>query len=429
MLVELTIKNALSYKDENVLSMLSNNYLQRGKSNKEKPVFETFAGNILKTALVFGPNASGKSNLLNILSRLKSMLSSNRLINTKLPSMNFVLSETAREEPTEISIGFISDNKYYFYEIGFNLTVSYEILHINDELYFERFVDSEGNSEIRGLKSELNYEKILRPNSLLVYRLQDDNDKLIEKFYDWFENKLIILNDAPAFRAAFRFSKSLNKQVELLEAEPNKEIFVNFLKAADINVSNIEVVSRIRMRRIRLEEDSEFEEVEEQYKELMLIHDVFNDEGKKEGELSFPIHLESRGTQKLIYLLLNLIDYSPERVIIMDEFDDSFHLKLSTSLLTVFNSFYNKTQCIFTTHETLLMDSCLRRDQIYFVEKDNKGVSTLFSLDDFEKESRQDVNNSKKYVEGRFGAVPIVFIDDMMRSLGKLEGNYEEKNS
>jgi AAA15 family ATPase/GTPase len=426
MLVELTVKNVLSYKDENTLSMLSNNYLQRGKPIEEKPIFDTFAGNILKTSLIFGPNASGKSNLLEVLSRLKKMVSSDRLISAGLPNMSFRLSASTRKEPAEISIGFISDNKYYFYQIGFTRSVTYEKLHINDELYFDRDVNSDGDSEITGLKSEVNYEKILRPNSLLVFRLQDDNDKMIEKFYDWFENKLIILNEDIS---SFRYTRIIGKQVELLESKHNKDIFVSFLRAADINVSNIEVVSRLRTVRTITFDGSDPEEKEEEYKELMLVHDVYNDEEKKESEVSFPIALESKGTQKLIYLLLNLIDYSPERVIVMDEFDDSFHLKLSTSLLIVLNSIYNKTQCIFTTHETLLMDSCLRRDQIYFVEKDNKGVSTLFSLDDFEKDSRNDVNNSKKYVEGRFGAVPIVFVDDMMNSLGKLEKYYEEKKS
>ncbi len=429
MLLELTIKNARSYKDENILSMLSNNYLQRGKPAEAKPIFETFAGNILKSALIFGPNASGKSNLLNILSSLKDMLSQERLIMRHLPNMNFRLSQESQTSPTEIAVGFISDNKYYYYEIGFTKKVNYEKLHINDNLYFDRQVDSEGNSKIHGLKSEIDYEKILRPNSFLVYRLQDDNDKFIEKFYDWFENKLVIIKDAPRSILAYRFDKDLNKKVSLLESEHNKEIFVNFLRAADINVSNIDIVSRVRTKRHVLNDDFDLEEEEEQYKELMLIHDVFDDKGNKIDEVSFPINLESRGTQKLIFLLLNLIDYSPERVIIMDEFDDSFHLNLSTSLLTVFNSIYNKTQFIFTTHETLLMDSCLRRDQIYFVEKDNRGVSTLFSLDDFENETRSDVSNSKKYIEGRFGAVPIVFIDDMMQSLGKLEKNNAEKDT
>jgi AAA15 family ATPase/GTPase len=397
---------------------------------EKKPIFETFAGNILKVALIFGPNASGKSNLIKILQSLKSVLLTNRLINANLPSLRFLLSKDTVNEPTEISIGFISGNKYYFYELGFGEQVVYERLYLNDELYFNREVGKNGFSKISGLKSDINYEQILRSNSLLVYRLQDDNDREMADFYDWFENKLIILDDVPSFSNTYRFHENMNRQLELLKENSNRNVFVNFLRAADINISGVEVVERNGMSFSQVSNNNIVaESYETQYKELMLVHDVYNDEGIKVGEKSFSIDLESTGTQKLIYLLLNLIDYSQERVIVMDEFDDSFHIKLSTSLLSVFNSPLNQTQFIFTTHEALLMDSGLRRDQIYFVDKDVKGASSLFSLDDFEKESRNDVNNSKKYIEGRFGAVPIVFVEDMTNSLGELEKCHEKEKS
>ena len=149
------------------------------------------------------------------------------------------------------------------------------------------------------------------------------------------------------------------------------------------------------------------------------------------GQLvDFAIDEESDGTQRLINLIpaLFILKKNPENVIFLDELDRRLHPLLSRQFLEF--SLHCKTQesrnqLIFTTHDTNLLDlDLLRRDEIWFVEKNSKGASHLYSLAEFK--IKPDLKIEKGYLNGRFGAIP--FFGDI-RSLGWIECEEEPVNS
>ena len=114
----------------------------------------------------------------------------------------------------------------------------------------------------------------------------------------------------------------------------------------------------------------------------------------------------------------SLIILSETFASVMDEFDDSFHLSLTKALLNIINSESNKNQFIFTTHNLNLLDSNLRVDQIYLMEKDFMGKTDVYSLFDFNElkgVSRSDISFAKRYLNGQFGALPDIDVEGMDR--------------
>ncbi|MGI1771075.1 AAA family ATPase, partial [Streptococcus uberis] len=126
---------------------------------------------------------------------------------------------------------------------------------------------------------------------------------------------------------------------------------------------------------------------------------------------------ESDGTKKLISLALILL-LVKDSTIIMDEFDDSFHLALSKAMIELFHSPENTNQFILTSHELTLMDVGFKKEQIYFCEKDASGASDLYSIYDFKsEENRTDYSYIKRYQKGLFGAIPEVLVGKLKQAI------------
>lgn len=151
-----------------------------------------------------------------------------------------------------------------------------------------------------------------------------------------------------------------------------------------------------------------------------MVHKIYDDCGTVSGRRVISINAESDGTKEMVIIALTiLLRRTESKVILIDEFDDSFHLDLSKALLDVFNTKENINQFILTTHELQLMDHHLRKDQINFVEKEYSGNSNLFSLFDFNSESlkRADISYVKRYLSGQFGAAPIISLEDLVETI------------
>lgn len=111
---------------------------------------------------------------------------------------------------------------------------------------------------------------------------------------------------------------------------------------------------------------------------------------------------------------------SPGKVLLFDEFDDSFHLNLSKALVKIFNSKSNFNQFILTSHALELLECELRKDQIFFAEKDFDGESHLYSIFDFlDLNSRTDISYLNRYLQGEFGAIPQVHINSILKLINK----------
>ena len=159
----------------------------------------------------------------------------------------------------------------------------------------------------------------------------------------------------------------------------------------------------------------------------MLKHRQYCDEkGDRLPDFTLDFSQESEGTQKLLYLA-SVILFNENKTILIDEFDRSLHLELSQALLALFNSSENNNQFIITTHQLNLMDFDFKKEQIYFVERKDDGISDLYSAYDFSIETnRKDYSYLKRYMNGQFGAIPIVLLDTLKDTVKEVRDKWTD---
>lgn len=417
MLIDFSVKNFRSFKDETILSLETGERLSRLK--KTNTILEN-NNRLLKNLVIIGPNGSGKTNLLKAIKRMKTMVTNDtKLVTDWLPFSPFELSNESVSN-TDFSIKFTYEQQTFEYSFSYqNDHIEYEelkmILKTTEKIYFSR--EKQNYSKIpKKLKSVADSTK---KNSLFLYNAQNANDPVAISVMQWFQDDLIFVDD-------LELSNSF--LTDLMKNNDVKKEFLRFLKFADFNIVDV-VVRDIpippvpeRIQKLISTFEPEFE-IPDTKQELYAVHKKYSSDGDVVGEQEIPLSNESRGTQKIFVIALAII-YAQltgnSKTLLFDEFDDSLHFELSEALLELFNSEQNRNQFILTTHELQLLNSKLRTDQIYLVEKDFQGKSSLKSIFDFNdsrNSSRQDVQFMKKYIEGRFGALPQIDVDEMLKSL------------
>ncbi|HZG10566.1 MAG TPA: ATP-binding protein [Kurthia gibsonii] len=409
MLLQFALKNYLSFKEEQFFSMEAGERLRRFK---EGNTLNINGSTLLKNILIFGANGSGKSNLLHGLNTMKKMiLNPNPVVTEQLPYMNFLLNEN-QEKPIKFEIEFIFNEYFYNYTFTYNEErfLSEELSYkLSERASYKTYFKRNNEGMILCPEEYIDISKKLRDNTLFLYSLQDINDLHAISVYKWFKHILYF----------FEGESNLENHFKLLEKQENKEIFLDFLKAADFNIIDIEVQRRnvelpeeLREILSTLTQNRPLGKIPNSVLTLRTVYKKYDDVGNVIGKTSLDLGMESAGTRKIIDIALSVIHCKEyNKILVMDEFDDSLHLSISKALIDVFNSSTNSNQFILTTHQLELLNSDLRADQIYLVEKDFKGESEVFSILDFEDLNNYRKSNSKRlkpYMEGRFGAIPIV---------------------
>ncbi|WP_270336070.1 AAA family ATPase [Ligilactobacillus agilis] len=171
-----------------------------------------------------------------------------------------------------------------------------------------------------------------------------------------------------------------------------------------------------------------FKQDSDRFKDYQMIvrHKEF-DGTPNEGEFSLLLDQESDGTKKLIALAIILISCKNSTILI-DEFDDSFHVELSKAMIEVFNSIENSNQFILTSHELALMDSGFKKEQIYFTEKKDRSTTELYSVYDFKsEENRRDYSYIKRYQKGLFGAIPEILVGKLKQAIERESDGKKKK--
>lgn len=201
------------------------------------------------------------------------------------------------------------------------------------------------------------------------------------------------------------------------------------MQAADFNISDITV------RKVPFQTNSN--SLEDNLQTVPMIftsHKVYNDQGDLLGQAELPLTEESDGTKRILYIALVILDaqmHGNHRTILFDEFDSSLHPELARTLIKIFNSKENLNQFILTTQDVQLLNNPIRIDQIYLIDKNFQGVSDLKSVFDFSNprtSGRLDVNLAKKYIEGKFGSMPVIDTDGLLDILQEIhEGTDNEK--
>lgn len=420
MMIEFSFENFRSIKDEVTLSLvaspdksLDNNLIKTEVLKKDS---------LLRSAVIYGANASGKSNVVSAFSSLKNlvMMSHTFQKGTAISYSPFKLDKNYLSKPTKFKIVFIKNNIKYVYGVSFNnekIIDEYLYYYPEDRkaIIFEREDTNNYKFTIDKKEQKFLSEKTLE-NVLYLSNSTQLNYKKTSEAFDWFKDTLAVIGTTEHPQLIDFTIRSLNKDKKL------KELVLQALFEADLGISDVvasiekvsidEMPLLIQKQLIRIMSDasgnmpSNVEKID-----IKTIHKVIDEKGD-EFKAEFNFDEESEGTKRLFALIGPWIDaLSNGRVLIIDELDTKLHHLLNVFLIKLFhNPDQNRSnaQLIFTTHNTNLLDLDLfRRDQIWFTEK-NPGVGNtdLYSLIEFSP--RKDKNIQKGYLAGRYGAIPFI---------------------
>jgi AAA15 family ATPase/GTPase len=412
MLIEFRVTNFRSLRDEQVLSMVAS----KDKTLRDTHTVSTglkAAPDLLRSAVVYGANASGKSNLIKALQYMRGVVAESATViqpGQIFSVQPFRLDGHSLIEPTAFEVTFLIEGVRYQY--GFAMTseriVSEHLLvykAFKPQRWYERHYDDQTGKDVyefgSGLKGPKNlWEGATRPNALFLSMAVQLNSEALRPVFDWLVNGLLIFNEHA------KLSAQASIQM-LLQAEGRKRI-CDFLSAADTSISDIEVVTRkvpgqtVHFDVAAGKTEVRNEEIEEQ--QLRFSHVT------EHGQAVFDLMDESSGTRNLLFLTGPVLDVLQKGLtLVIDELDTSLHTLIVRELVGLFHRpdiNTGEAQLIFSTHDTSLLDApdLLRRDQIWFVEKDVNQASTLVALAEFSPRKNEALERG--YLMGRYGGIP-----------------------
>ena len=417
MFVEFRVKNFRSLRDEQVLSLVA---------SKDKTLQDTHtmatglkaAPHLLRSAVIYGANASGKSNLIKALQYMRGVVVESATViqpGQTYAVQPFRLDAESAHEATEFEVTFILGNVRYQY--GFAMTsqriVSEHLLvykAFKPQRWFERHFDTGTGKDVyafgAGLKGPKHlWEGATRPNALFLSMAVQLNSEALRPAFDWFVGGLVIVNEQAQL--------SPQASIQMLKQVDGRRQICDFLTAADISIADIDVVTRkVRGQAVHFDLVAGKTEVRA---EEMEEHQLRFSHVTEHGKAVFDLAEESNGTRILLFLAGPVIDILRKGLtLVVDELDTSLHTLLVRELVRLFHRPEINTggaQLIFTTHDTSLLDApdLFRRDQIWFVEKDRHQTSTLVGLSEFSPRKNEALERG--YLIGRYGGVPFLGTD------------------
>lgn len=441
MLIRISVENFKSFDQKEELSMISSSKMQGNKTHRMK-IKQT---QLLKNAVVYGANASGKSNLVAAFAFIETVLMEGIPVGSGNDFCRNKEGNKTRESVFELQFT-VGDT---FYAYGFSAILSqrriteewlYELMQ--DGSAHQLFLRKGGNAPVLGEVVSLSaaeknrfavYAEDFSENETHLFLAEMNRGKKYVKnsklmffvqAFGWIINNIIVINPNMGISntEAYYNEESLenisklvqtfdtgitdiktrqitvDEMSKMIPAEVVNGIFVHLKAQMQVtNLSSIHMTWRVEggFFNIRIEENSEPE-----ITTLVLKH------GNSVFDFNFVE--ESDGTKRLFDLIDMLLTDRPDAVFVVDELERSLHPKLTEHFLKLFMEAHDgiRMQLVFTTHEDTIMDQSLfRRDEIWFVERDADNASKIYSLDRFKE--RYDKKLSKAYLEGRYGAIPV----------------------
>lgn len=414
MLIEFRVKNFRSLRDEQVLSMVA---------SSDKSLLDTHAADtglkavphLLRSAAVYGANASGKSNLIKALQYMRGVVVESAALQpgqTFDRLQPFKLDATSVSQPTEFEVTFILSGVRYQYGFAMNSQriVSEQLLvfkAFKPQRWFERHFDAISGKDVYefgpSLKGAKNlWEGATRANALFLAVAVQLNSEALRPVFEWFANRLVIFNEQSPLSPHF--------SLQMLKIEEQRKAICDFLRAADISISDIEVATKqamVHTLNFDLATGKREDTAGEQAVDEVKFHHITD-----HGRAVFDLMDESSGTRNLLFLTGPILDIlNKGQTLVVDELDTSLHTLLVQAIVRLFHQSLVNTggaQLIFTTHDTSLLDAygLFRRDQIWFVEKHPDQSSSLYPLLDFSPRKNEALERG--YLQGRYGALPLL---------------------
>lgn len=424
MIIELTIENFKSFLDSATVTFAA------GTTSR-------LAGNLLryqsgerfvKSMALYGPNASGKTTVVDGLYALKRFVlfsTEDQKPTSRIGRFEpFALDKSSSKRPSRIALTVDLEGDRYTLAVSvtanrvWNETLKVQRISRQPSrraatlLLIERAWNPDRKDYSTTLHEDLGSELTRRaaieqttPNRLMLGKLASMNSDVARRIIEWFDESLSFYD---MYRNPASQDAMLTETARLLkEDKAFAAIVARFMKDADTGIQGLNVVDERVLEPVFSELDKKFELKKSTKPELSFQHAM--EDG---SEVFFRQHQESSGTLRFVALLAAILNPSPRRrLICIDEISASMHPDLVRRLIRiVHSSCYNRlgNQLLFTTHDTHLMDpnEALRRDQVTICSKDHVGRSSVKRLDEFQDAARSDANLQKQYLQGRFGGTP-----------------------
>ena len=416
MLIEFKVTNFRSIKETQTLSMVADAALKELEGNTLDSGISSFP-KLLRSAVIYGPNSSGKSNLIAALAFMEQMVresAQEAQVGESIDVMPFRLDAQSSGEDSEFEIHFIAEEVRYQYGFRLNvarITSEWLIAYPKGSAqhWFERQYDSTSDKydykfsdlfgEGKARQERANYT--IANNLYLSVAVQKNSQKLLPAF-TWFQKKLQYILSMNHLREG--------QTSNLCLTEEGKLKVLAFMNAAGIAVKDFSVEKKSFTQ----------DDLPSNLSDEVRVRVLKNMQGAIKIEtqfiyqtaaghlVAFDLDDESDGTQTLFSFAarwLKLLE--SDEVLFIDEIDTSLHPLLVHHLVKLLNCNNSKAQLIFTTHDTtLLSQRIMRRDQVWFVEKDKQQSTQLYSLSQLSPRKNEAIE--KRYLSGRYGAIPFL---------------------
>ncbi len=431
MLLSFSVFNYRSIKDEITLSFLP---LKSHKDLLSNIAEIGDKAKVLRSAIIYGANASGKSNVLKALTGFIELIqnSSTYKLNEKIKLHDpFLLDNESNKHLSGFKLEFLFEQVRYVYDVSCNSnSIKTEKLYYYPKGQKVRIFERTSTDKfhygtvIKGEKRSI--ENRLLENQLYLSKAANENIAILSNLYKWFgkiETSFSILSG---------LSEVVDTSTIIGSALKNKDEkffnrFEKIILAFDVGIDSLKINKNTREKNLfsllpdeatELLNAEPFEtEIPELDSELFIVHKFKSPDTDKPEYREFPLDRESSGTKNLLSIAFKLLEhFEMGTTMIIDEFERSLHPHIVEKLIRLFHDSeinVNNAQLICSTHAvSLLSNELFRRDQIWFTEKDERSATQLFSLSQIEG-VRKDIPYDKWYLSGRFGATPIVYESDI----------------
>lgn len=425
MLIEFTVTNFLSFREKTTLSLIS----AKGGELKDSNTFDPKAPSmptLLQGSVIYGANASGKSNFIKALKMMRRLVlrsARESQANEELSIVPFLLDKKTSKLPSEFEVSFISEGVRYQY--GFAATKKRIIEEWllaypkgRPQRWIERIYDEKTQSYLWGAMHGLSgrkqvWQDATRENALFLSTAIQLNNQQLKPVFTWFEKTLHVSSIGGWSN---RFS------IQECEKSDSKMKIVHFLKAADLDIEDIEIEKKEFNGEMLPKDMSDVikKETGDRFKGKSVVNIRTAHLSVTGEKVLFDMNDESDGTRKIFALAGPWVDSLEHGdVLVIDELHNSLHPLMVRFLVSLFHNKETNphgAQLIFTTHDTsILNQEIFRRDQVWFCEKDKAQSSTLKPLSDFSPRKGTE-NLEKGYLSGRYGALP--YLKDVKVAMG-----------